>query len=281
MSGRFVSRRSFALGSLAAAALTVMPAARTQPGQFGAVSASAADVRVPGPYKLLQSRLVRTPGYGAATLFWPREPQNRCPVVVTFPGYTGRAEEMHIIGKRLATHGCAVLAAGSIEPKAFPENRAEQILSALDDARGRGEWASVIDPAKTAFVGYSMGGGGSLIAAERESVSAVVALNPWAKRGFSKVTAPVLIVGGSNDTVAPMSEHARPIYTSMKKSRQRAMLTRIAGRHDSGIINDPRILSRITAFIKVHAAGEAAYRSALTAEAEPLTRWQIDPAPGA
>ena len=94
MSGRFVSRRSFALGSLAAAALTVMPAARTQ---YGAVSASAADVRLPGPHKLLQSRLVRTPGYGAATLFWPREPQARCPVVVTFPGYTGKAEEMHTI----------------------------------------------------------------------------------------------------------------------------------------------------------------------------------------
>lgn len=278
MSGRFVSRRSFALGSLAAAALTVMPAARTQ---YGAVSASAADVRLPGPHKLFQSRLVRTPGYGAATLFWPREPQARCPVVVTFPGYTGKAEEMHTIAKRLATHGCAVLAAGSIEPKAFPEYRAKQMLAALDDARGRGEWASVIDPAKTALVGYSMGGGGALTAAERENVSAVVALNPWAQRGFNKVTAPVLIVGGSNDTVAPMSEHARPIYTSMKKSRQRAMLTRIAGRHDSGIIDDPLILSRITAFIKVHAAGEAAYQPALKAQAEPLTRWQMDPAPGA
>lgn len=145
MSGRFVSRRSFALGSLAAAALTVMPAPRTQ---YGAVSASAADVRLPGPHKLLQSRLVRTPGYGAASLFWPREPQARCPVVVTFPGYTGSAEEMHTIAKRLATHGCAVLAAGSIEPKAFPDSRAKQMLAALDDARGRGEWASVIDPAK-------------------------------------------------------------------------------------------------------------------------------------
>lgn len=275
MSGKLFSRRSFAFGGLAAIALAVVPAASTSQGPADAVRASEADLRRPGPYKLYRSRLVRTDGYGSATLFWPKKPAARCPIVVTFPGYTGPEEEMHTIAKRLATHGFAVLAAGALEGHELPDQRGEMMLNAMREAKRRREWADVVDADRTAFVGYSMGGGGALYAAEKAKVSAVVALNPWSQRGYPKVSAPTLIVGGSYDKVAPMTKHARPIFNSLKNAKERAVLTRIAGDHKAGVKDDPLVLSRITAFLKLHAAGDESVRQLYQAPAEPLTRWSI------
>jgi alpha-beta hydrolase superfamily lysophospholipase len=64
-----------------------------------------------------------------------------------------------------------------------------------------------------------MGGGGSLEALSDDSsgrVKAGVLLTPWnTDKTWGQVTEPVLIVGGENDTVAPVAEHSIPFYNSL------------------------------------------------------------------
>ena len=85
---------------------------------------------------------------------------------------------------------------------------------------------SRIDATRLAVAGHSMGGGGSLEASrDRPSLQAAVPLAPWnTTKSWSSLRVPTLIVGGESDSVAPVSSHSVPFYTSIPSATEKAYL---------------------------------------------------------
>lgn len=78
---------------------------------------------------------------------------------------------------------------------------------------------------KAAFMGHSMGGGSSVLAAAAEPgfPDAVVGLsaaetNPSAVAAAAQVTSPFLMLAGEKDMVTPPSQHQLPIYNALASS---------------------------------------------------------------
>jgi pimeloyl-ACP methyl ester carboxylesterase len=65
-----------------------------------------------------------------------------------------------------------------------------------------------------------MGGGGALRAGViRPSLKAVIGAAPWNDQpDFSTLTVPTLIVACQNDSIAPVAQHASPIYDSIPRT---------------------------------------------------------------
>ena len=83
---------------------------------------------------------------------------------------------------------------------------------------------SRVDPNRLGVAGHSMGGGGTLMAArDNASLKAAVPMTPWSQtKSFSTVRVPTIIFGGENDTVAPVSSHSIPFYTSLPSTLDKA-----------------------------------------------------------
>ena len=79
---------------------------------------------------------------------------------------------------------------------------------------------NLVDSSRSGVMGWSMGGGGSLISAQnRPSLKAAAPQAPWnSATNFSNVTVPTLIIACENDTVAPVNSHASPFYNSMSSN---------------------------------------------------------------
>ena len=125
-----------------------------------------------------------------------------------------------------------------------------------------------LDASKTALAGWSMGGGGAQRAAEREpAVRAVIAMCPHDIRpaGF-KHHAPVLILAGQRDAIAPVSHHAMYQYRQYPDAQCKMYFEVRGGNH--WIANDPRHadgdVGRVTlAWFKVHVEGQQTHFAGL------------------
>lgn len=100
------------------------------------------------------------------------------------------------------------------------------MLAALDWLVNSSSVRGRIDRNRLAVSGHSMGGGGSLEAADdRPSLQAAVPLAPWnTTKNWSRLRVPTMIIGGENDSVAPVSSHSEPFYTSIPASSEKAYL---------------------------------------------------------
>ena len=106
----------------------------------------------------------------------------------------------------------------------FPSSRATQLQDALNYLVNSSVAASRIDRNRLAVGGHSMGGGGSLIAADRNAaLQAAVPLQPWnTSTNFSGVNVPTMIVGAENDTIASVTSHSEPFYNSIPAASEKA-----------------------------------------------------------
>ena len=83
---------------------------------------------------------------------------------------------------------------------------------------------SRIDSSRVAVSGHSMGGGGTLAAAdERSSLQAAVPLQPWhSDKTWQGIDVPTMIIGAESDSVASVGSHAEPFYDSIPSSTEKA-----------------------------------------------------------
>jgi dienelactone hydrolase len=107
-----------------------------------------------------------------------------------------------------------------------PASRGTQLLAALDYLTGQSSVRTRIDATRLGVMGHSMGGGGSLSAARtRPSLQAAVPLTPWhGTKSWSTLRTPTLVIGAENDTVASVTSHSEPFYTSMPSTLDKAYL---------------------------------------------------------
>ncbi|MER7558721.1 alpha/beta fold hydrolase [Nocardioides sp. NPDC126508] len=166
-------------------------------------------------------------GFGGGTIYYPTSTtEGTYGGVVLAPGFTARSSAYSSVARRVASHGFVVFAIDTNSIYDQPDSRGTQILAAVDYLKqdASAAVASRLDETRIAVSGHSMGGGGTLAAANQDSsVKAAVALQPWhTDKTWPGIQVPTMIIGAENDTVAPVATHSIPFYTSMTGAREKA-----------------------------------------------------------
>ncbi len=168
------------------------------------------------------SRLSVT-GFGGGTIYYPTTTTaGTFGAVAISPGYTARQSSIAWLGPRLASQGFVVFTIDTNSVYDQPASRGDQLLAALDYLTRSSSVRSRIDPNRLAVMGHSMGGGGTLEAAkDRPSLKAAIPLTAWnLDKTWPEVTTPTLVVGAQSDSVASVSSHSIPFYTSLSNAEK-------------------------------------------------------------
>nr|7QVH_A Chain A, Poly(ethylene terephthalate) hydrolase [Piscinibacter sakaiensis]7QVH_B Chain B, Poly(ethylene terephthalate) hydrolase [Piscinibacter sakaiensis]7QVH_C Chain C, Poly(ethylene terephthalate) hydrolase [Piscinibacter sakaiensis] len=175
-----------------------------------------------GPFTVRSFTVARPVGYGAGTVYYPTNAGGTVGAIAIVPGYTATQSSINWWGPRLASHGFVVITIDTNSTLDKPESRSSQQMAALRQVASLNGTSSSpiygkVDTARGGVMGWSMGGGGSLIsAANNPSLKAAAVMAPWhSSTNFSSVTVPTLIFACENDRIAPVKEYALPIYDSM------------------------------------------------------------------
>lgn len=178
-----------------------------------------------GPFTVSQFTVSRPSGYGAGTVYYPTNAGAKLGVISIVPGFLSYQSSINWWGPRLASHGFVVITIDTYTTSDQPDSRSRQQLAALDQVVALGNTSSSpiynkVDGTRTGVMGWSMGGGGSLISAQnRPSIKAAAPQAPWnTSTNFSSVTVPTLIFACQSDIVAPVVSHASPFYNSMTRN---------------------------------------------------------------
>ncbi|MFE6610466.1 alpha/beta hydrolase family protein [Amycolatopsis sp. NPDC057786] len=166
-------------------------------------------------------------GFGGGTIYYPTSTaQGTFGAVAISPGFTATQSSIAWMGPRLASQGFVVFTIDTNSIYDQPDSRGDQLLAALDYLTQRSTVRSRVDSTRLAVAGHSMGGGGSLEAAQdRPSLQAAVPLAAWnTQKSWSSLRVPTFIIGGESDSVAPVSSHSIPFYTSIPASSEKAYM---------------------------------------------------------
>jgi pimeloyl-ACP methyl ester carboxylesterase len=182
-----------------------------------------------GPFATAQQSVSRisVSGFGGGVIYYPTSTaEGTFGAVAISPGYTASWSSISWLGPRIASHGFVVIGIETNSTLDQPASRGDQLLAALDYLTRSSSVRTRIDASRLAVAGHSMGGGGSLEAAkDRPSLQAAVPLAPWnLTKSWSGLRVPTLIVGGESDTIAPVSSHSIPFYSSIPSATEKAYL---------------------------------------------------------
>ena len=176
-------------------------------------------------------------GFGGGTIHYPTDTSQGTFGAIAFaPGYTASSTSYSWIGPRIASQGFVVFLINTDSRFDFPASRATQLQNALNYLVNSSVAASRIDRNRLAVGGHSMGGGGSLIAADNNAaLQAAVPLQPWnTGTNFSGVNVPTMIIGAENDSIASVSSHSEPFYNSIPAASEKAYVELNGATHGVG-----------------------------------------------
>jgi predicted dienelactone hydrolase len=166
-------------------------------------------------------------GFGGGTIYYPTSTsEGTFGAIAVSPGYTASQSSMAWLGPRIASQGFVVFTIDTNSRYDQPDSRATQLLAALDYLTQSSSVRSRIDATRLGVMGHSMGGGGTLRAAERRpALQAAIPLTAWhTDKSWGSVRVPTLVVGAENDSVASVSSHSEPFYTSLPSTLDKAYL---------------------------------------------------------
>ncbi|QNA87929.1 alpha/beta hydrolase [Massilia sp. Dwa41.01b] len=177
---------------------------------------SLASIQADGPYAV-STQTVSGSGFGGGTVYSPNT-AGKYAVVAVCPGFTATQSSIAAISRRLATHGFVVVTINTTSVYDFPSSRANQLLAALRTvtALATGPVAGKMDTTRQGVAGWSMGGGGAMLAAGMTpGLKGGVAFAPWSQsNNVSRSAVPMAYLAGTADTVAPAGSHASVFYNA-------------------------------------------------------------------
>ncbi|MCP5346511.1 MAG: hypothetical protein R3F41_20410 [Gammaproteobacteria bacterium] len=193
-----------------------------------------------GPYQVAYyTQLPPAAEFSAATLFFPANKAQAFGGVVIAPGYTEKQVNVQWWGYHLASHGYAVLVLDTNDPEEYPDRRADALMAGVAVLRGENTrmgstLRGKILEGRIALMGHSMGGGGTLLAANEHSdqLKTIIPFTPWLPGAdFSAVSVPTLVLAGEIDRIAAVKDHAWPHYESLTGAVPRMYLEVKGGNH--------------------------------------------------
>jgi predicted dienelactone hydrolase len=233
---RWVATAATSIAVLAGSMVAASPAQAASPFERGPNPTNASLEASSGPFNTSSQNIssLSVSGFGGGTIYYPTSTsEGTFGVVAISPGFTARWSSISWLGPRIASHGFVVVGIETNTTSDQPASRGRQLLAALDWASEDWSGSDRIDPNRQAVAGHSMGGGGTLAAAEsRPSLEAAVPLAPWhTDKTWGSVQVPTLIIGGESDTIASVSSHSIPFYNSIPASSEKSYLELNGGSH--------------------------------------------------
>ncbi|MGW0483747.1 alpha/beta hydrolase family protein [Nonomuraea sp. NPDC003214] len=220
-----------AMAATLACGTIALPAHAAGPYERGPDPTDAILEALRGPFSTSDQSVssLSVSGFGGGEVYYPNDTsQGTFGAIAISPGYTASWSSLDWLGPRIASHGFVVIGIETNSRYDQPASRGRQLLAALDWLVEDSPLAirSRIDGSRLAVAGHSMGGGGTLEAADdRPSLQAAVPLAPWnLTKNWSGVRVPTLIIGGESDSIASVTTHSQPFYESIPSSSEKAYL---------------------------------------------------------
>lgn len=208
--------------ALAIAGVAAAPIAQAAENPFerGPAPTNASIEATRGPFATSQTSVSRlsVSGFGGGTIYFPTSTsEGTFGAVAIAPGFTATQSSISWLGPRLASQGFVIFTIDTNTTSDQPASRGTQLLAALDYLTRSSSVRTRIDANRLGVMGHSMGGGGTLEAADdRPALQAAIPLQGWnTRKNFSSVRVPTLVVGGENDSIAPVATHSIPFYNSL------------------------------------------------------------------
>jgi len=215
--------------------------------------------------------------YVNPTVYYPTNCPPPFPGVVVIPGFTEAQNAINQWGTFLASHGFVVMtvdtaASGVANTGVPPAARAQGLWEGVttlkaENTRSGSPIAGQLDTARMVVMGHSMGGGGTMLAANAHpDLKAAIGLCPWNPGvTYPQDTVPSLFFDGSADIlVAPSQSTAE--YQSIPTTTQKAYVEFTGGSHfvantPLGTAASDKIVARIgLSWLEVHVIGDSRYQ---------------------
>jgi predicted dienelactone hydrolase len=229
-------RRARAPLAAAVAVLALLGALVAGPAPAGAETefrrgpdpTEASITAVTGPFATATATVpASVAGFGGGVIHYPTDTSQGTFGAVAFaPGFLAASSHYAWLGPRLASQGFVVFLIDTDNRSDGPARRGTQLVAALDYLVTSSAVRTRVDAGRLAVAGHSMGGGGTLEAANaRPSLQAAIPLQPWhTTKSWTGVRVPTLIVGAEADTTAPVASHAEPFYAGIPDTSEKAYL---------------------------------------------------------
>lgn len=209
-----------------------------------------------------------SPFYLDGTIWYPSDAEPPFAGVAVVPGFVSPQASTAPWGPYLASHGFVSITIGTNTGADPPEVRSEALLAALDTLRAEHVRAGSplegkIDESRFAIMGWSMGGGGALIASSTHpELKAAITLAAWRPAGlFNTSTVPTLLFAATTDPLA--AGQSQGFYASIPETTPKLLIEVVSADH--WLFNDPNNLGgEIGRFglswLKVFVEGDERYR---------------------
>jgi len=226
-------RRGVLVALVALLALATVACDPTSPYQRGPNPTEASLLAASGPYTVGTVTVPTSAGFGGGTIYYPTGTSERFGAVVVFPGFIESSAQLVDWGPRLASNGFVTILANSTNGFIFPDQRSTEQLQALDYVRSQSAVASSpihdkVDTSRSAIIGHSMGGGGTLISTTvgRADVKAAIPLAPWnLTTSYPADRTPTLVYACQSDAIAPVAQHASPSYDGIPSTTKKSYVS--------------------------------------------------------
>lgn len=269
-----------AAGSAMPTAGTMAPAGAYIRGPDPTMATAIGTAKGPYSVKSYTSGFKKAASYSAGTIYYPDggDPKPPFGCVIVVPGFTAYQNSIMNWGPFLASNGIVTMTIDTLTTADQPAQRAGELLDALKDCVAENErmgspLMGKIDKNTTGLMGWSMGGGGTLIAASMTpSLKAAIGLCAWGPSGGTRNKVPVLMFEGTADVLAAgMSDG----YYSQVPMDVPKMLFETSGA-DHFYANDPASQRGIIglyglSWMKVFLEGDMRYKQFLTAAKPDIT----------
>ncbi|MFT3924441.1 MAG: hypothetical protein QM778_18025 [Myxococcales bacterium] len=164
------------------------------------------------------------PDYGSQTMWYPEDGTPPFAAVAIVPGFASSEGDIADWGPFLASHGIVAITIGTNNPTTdFPDERKEALLDALETVRAeqtrdQSPLQGKLDLERLGVMGWSMGGGGALLAAsEHPELKAAVGLASWGTFTFPAMKVPCMLIAGGNAPIDNLAGgQSQPMYDSME-----------------------------------------------------------------
>ncbi|MET0385919.1 MAG: hypothetical protein ABW321_08165 [Polyangiales bacterium] len=202
-------------------------------GAGGFPKTDEVNVKSKGPYAVMTyTDGLSEPAYDSAMMYYPADAEPPFAAVAFTPGFTATKEDYTFLGDMLASHGIAALLTTPTTLSDQPPARGEDLQAAVkaiqaENTREGSPLKGKLATDRICITGHSMGGGGTLFAANDlgDMVRCAMPLQPWQPGGtFRDITTPTMFIGAQADTIASVSGNSQPHYASIPDSTEKILV---------------------------------------------------------